>query len=157
MGEALHGRDRRRTPRLALNLAASVRERSRSPFTVALVDLSTHGCRIELGGDLQVDSWIWLKLPGLEPRYSRVAWCKAGFAGIEFEVPLHEAVFDCIVAMDRLPSEAEIGQLKSIGRRCRQLAERPVGHTDDETVAQLLALALYCEAGAGMSENRPST
>lgn len=147
MDMALHGRERRRATRLALNLAASVRERGRSPFTVALLDLSILGCRIELGGDLQPDSWIWIKLPGLEPRYSRVAWSKAGFAGIEFEVPLHEAVFDCLVEIDRLPSEAELSQLKSIGERCRALAGRPTG-ADEETIAQLLALAAYCEAGA---------
>jgi hypothetical protein len=112
-----------------------------------LLDLSVLGCRIELSGDLQADSWIWLKLPGLEPRYSRVAWCKAGFAGIEFEVPLHEAVFDCLVEMDRLPSEAELGQLRSIGQRCRALAARPTGRADEDTIAQLIALAIYCEAG----------
>ncbi len=156
MDEALHGPERRRAARLALNLAASVRERGRSPFTVALLDLSVFGCRIELSGDLETDSWIWLKLPGLEPRYSRVAWCKAGFAGIEFEVPLHEAVFDCLVEMDRLPSEAEIGQLKSIGQRCRALAARPMDRADEETVAQLIALAQYCEAGASGAEHRPS-
>jgi hypothetical protein len=154
MDIALHGPERRRAARLALNLAASVRERGRSPFTVALLDLSVLGCRIELSGDLQADSWIWLKLPGLEPRYSRVAWCKAGFAGVEFEVPLHEAVFDCLVEMDRLPSEAELSQLRSIGARCRALAARTPDRAGEDTVAQLIALAVYCEAGAAGAENR---
>ena len=156
MDMALHGPERRRAARLALNLAASVRERGRSPFTVALLDLSVLGCRIELSGDLQADSWIWLKLPGLEPRYSRVAWCKAGFAGVEFEVPLHEAVFDCLVEMDRLPSEAELGQLRSIGERCRALAARTPDRADEHIVAELIALAVYCEAGAAGAEYRPA-
>jgi hypothetical protein len=142
------GAERRRGPRLAISLAASVRERSRAAFSVTMVDLSTHGCRIELMSDLEPGAWIWLKLPGLEARYSRVAWCRGCFAGIEFEVPLHEAVVDCLVALDYVPSENELEQLRRISARCRALASNPPVRTDEETIGELLALARYCEDGA---------
>jgi hypothetical protein len=148
MDTAYQGPERRRAARLAMSLAASVRERGRTPFSVDLVDLSVSGCRVELSCDVAADSWVWLKLPGLEPRYSRVAWCKGGFAGIAFETPLHEAVIDCLAAMDHVPSQAELGQLKRIGERCRAIAARPPDRTDDATIEELLALAAYCEAGA---------
>ena len=155
MATAYPGPERRRAHRLAMSLAASVRERGRTAVSVDLVDLSTSGCRIELSFDIEADSWVWLKLPGLEPRYSRVAWCKSGFAGIAFENPLHEAVIDCLAAMDHVPSEAELGQLKRIGERCRAIAARPPERTDEATIEELLALAAYCEAGGG-SGDRPA-
>ena len=139
--------ERRRAPRIALSLAASLRERGRTAVSVCLVDLSTLGCRIELGADLEADTCIWLKLPGLEARYSRVAWCRGCFAGIEFEVPLHEAVVDCLVGLDHVPSEAELDQLRRISARCRALAYNPTQPTDHETIVELLALARYCEDG----------
>ena len=141
------GHERRRAPRLAISLAASVRERSRPAFSVTMVDLSTHGCRIELMSDLEPGSWVWLKLPGLEARYSRIAWCRGCFAGIEFEVPLHEAVVDCLVGLDHVPSETELDQLRRISARCRALASNPPERTDQETIVELLALARYCEEG----------
>ena len=142
------GHERRRAARIALSLAASLRERGRTAVSVSLVDLSTHGCRIELGSDLEAGSWVWLKLPGLEARYSRIAWCRGCFAGVEFEVPLHEAVVDCLVRLDYIPSGSELGELRRIAARCRALASNPPERTDEETIGELLALARYCDEGA---------
>jgi hypothetical protein len=140
--------ERRRAPRLAISLAASLRERGRAAFSVELVDLSTLGCRVECSSDIEAGAWVWLKLPGLEPRYSRVAWCRGCFAGIEFEIPLHEAVVDCLVGMDYVPSGPELERLRRISERCRALAARTSGLPGDE--AELLDLARYCEAGAAV-------
>lgn len=148
MDAQFSGAERRRAPRLALSLAATVRERGRPAFSVTMVDLSTNGCRIELMSDLEPGSWVWLKLPGLEARYSRIAWCRGCFAGIEFETPLHEAVVDCLAALDYVPSETELGELRRISARCRAIALNPPVRTDEETIGELLALARYCEAGA---------
>ncbi|HEY0111564.1 MAG TPA: PilZ domain-containing protein [Allosphingosinicella sp.] len=143
------GPERRRSPRLAICLSASLRERGRSAFSVKLVDLSPRGCRVELYSDLPSGVWVWLKLPGLEPRYSRIAWSRGGFAGIEFEAPLHEAVFDVLVGIDREPSEAELEELRRISARCRALAEG-LGEDEEEelTAAGLLALAGDCDSKA---------
>ena len=69
MEASYSGSERRRAPRLAISLAASLRERSRPAFSVGLVDLSPLGCRLELSSDLERGSAVWLKLPGLEARY----------------------------------------------------------------------------------------
>lgn len=155
MDPAYEGAERRRTPRLAISLQASVRERGRGAFSVTMLDLSTNGCRIELMSDLEPGSWIWFKLPGLEARYSRVAWCRGCFAGIEFETPLHDAVVDCLVAMDYVPSEAELDQLRRVSERCRALAPNPPAMTDEETIDQLLQLARYCDEGLAARPGRP--
>ena len=150
------GHERRRVTRIALSLAASLRERGRTAVAVSLVDLSTHGCRIELGSDLEPGSWVWLKLPGLEARYSRIAWCRGCFAGVEFEVPLHDAVVDCMVRLDYVPSGAELDDLRRIAARCRAIASNPPERTDEETIGELLALARYCDEGADGARIAPN-
>ena len=147
MASRYSGPERRRTPRLAISLSASLRERGRSAFSVRLVDISTTGCRIELWSDLPADSWVWLKLPGLEPRYSRLAWCRGGFAGVEFEAPLHEAVVDVLAGIDRVPTDAELAELRRISERCRALASG-LEPEEDESAAELIALAADCERRA---------
>jgi hypothetical protein len=121
---------------------------------VRLLDISTLGCRLELWSDLPVDTWVWLKLPGLEPRYSRLAWCRGGFAGVEFEAPLHEAVVDVLAGIERMPTDTELDELRRISRRCRDLAS---GLDEDEadSAAQLIALAADCERQAGASAPAP--
>lgn len=157
MEASYSGTERRRAPRLAISLAASLRQRSRPAFSVGLVDLSPLGCRLELSSDLETGAAVWLKLPGLEARYSRVAWCKGGFAGIAFEDPLHEAVIDCLVGMDKEPSRAEIEELRRISARCRALAARAVEPSGRGDAAdELLALAHYCESGGGPGIEHPA-
>jgi hypothetical protein len=156
MNAETFGHERRRAPRIALSLAASLRERGRTAVSVSLVDLSTHGCRIELTSDLEPGAWIWLKLPGLEARYSRIAWCRGCFAGVEFEVPLHEAVVDCMVRLDYVPSGSELEDLRRIAARCRAIASNPPVRTDEETIGELLALARYCDEGAAGAHPPPN-
>lgn len=142
------GPERRRTPRVAISLSASLRERGRSAFGVRLVDLSANGCRLDIGSDIEAGAWVWLKLPGLEPRYSRIAWSRAGFAGIEFEAPLHDAVIDALAALDRVPTEGESEELRRIAERCRAAAARLDERWEGEAVGGLLSLASDCERGA---------
>ena len=143
------GAERRRAPRLAISLAASLRERGRNACSVRLVDLSALGCRLELGSDIPQGSWVWLRLPGIEPRFSRVAWSRGGFAGIEFETPLHEAVLDALVGLETRPSESDLDELRRISSRCRSLAARAAELADEEASLELLCLAADCDLEAG--------
>ena len=145
------GSERRRATRLAINVDATLRERGRSSFPVRLVDLSALGCRAEIYADVPADSPVWLKLPGLEPRYSRVAWSRSGFAGIEFEAPLHPSVVDILAGIDRVPTEAELAELRRISARCRALAAKLKHETEEDDAARLLALADDCELQADQS------
>jgi hypothetical protein len=149
MSNAYPGAERRRSPRLAISLGASLRERGRSAFSVRLVDLSALGCRIQLYSDLDSDAMVWLKLPGLEPRVGRIAWCRGGFAGIELEAPLHEAVVDALLGADSRPSLDDLEELRRISERCRVLAARADGAEDEELSTELLKLARDCDVRTG--------
>src|SRR3989337_3288188 len=90
--------ERRRANRAALRLAATVRDGSRSRVQVRIIDLSTHGCRMECPAPLAGDSWIWLNIVGLESQYCRVVWQFQEFVGLEFASPLAEPVFETLLA-----------------------------------------------------------
>jgi hypothetical protein len=66
--------ERRRAHRLALRLNAMMRDGSKSRVKARVIDISTHGCRIECTSGVAEDSWIWLSISGLENQYCRVVW-----------------------------------------------------------------------------------
>jgi hypothetical protein len=82
----------RRAERFQADIAAGVRERGRSVMPIEVVDLSTHGCRIEFSGALVVGAHAWLTLPDLDSRHARVAWMGEGEAGLDFIQPLHPGI-----------------------------------------------------------------
>src|SRR5438270_12539574 len=86
--------ERRRSNRAALNLSATMREGSRSKAQVRLIDISTHGCRIECSTQVTEDSKSWISIAGLENQYCRVVWHCQAFAGVELQKPLADAVLD---------------------------------------------------------------
>lgn len=66
--------------------------------TVMLRDMTTHGARIDGLEHLHLDEPITLLLPGLQAKEAYVAWHKDQSAGLEFDRPLHPAVFEQLVA-----------------------------------------------------------
>ena len=90
--------DRRRFMRYPVNVGAGLASGSERPAApVTVVDLSSHGCGIEVAGHCEPGARVWLKLPGLESLHSRVVWMKGHWLGCEFVRPLHPAVLDMIV------------------------------------------------------------
>lgn len=87
----------RREQRTHCEIGAGLRQRGASVVTIDVVDLSTHGFRASTHLDLQKDSDVWLKLPGLEPLHARVAWMDGYLVGCEFVRPLHPAVLQMVV------------------------------------------------------------
>ncbi|WP_298173513.1 PilZ domain-containing protein [Novosphingobium sp.] len=63
-----------------------------------ILDLSCHGLRLAGMERLRVGESVWITLPGLPPRQAKVVWVDRFEAGCAFIEPLHEAVFDAIVA-----------------------------------------------------------
>lgn len=63
-----------------------------------ILDLSCHGLRLAGMERLRVGECVWITLPGLPPRQAKVIWTDRFEAGCAFIEPLHEAVFDAIVA-----------------------------------------------------------
>lgn len=128
--------ERRRAPRAALRLSATIREPGRSRTQVRVIDISVHGCRIEATLGLSPDSWVLLSIAGLETQYSRVVWQCHEFAGLEFGTPLSEMVLDSLLANQNRLSEAAIGELRDIAARTHRLAARQEDG-DTELLAEL--------------------
>ena len=85
-------RERRWRPRAAASFAARFRERWRARFDVGIVELSTHGCRVECATPPTPGAGCWVMLPAIESLYARVVWRRDSHFGLEFEQPLHPAV-----------------------------------------------------------------
>ena len=126
--------ERRRAPRAALRLNATIREPGRSRVGVRVIDISTHGCRIEAPTGAYADSWILLSITGLETQYSRIVWRHHEFAGLEFATPLAEPVLDRL--LEHQLSETTVSELRDIAARTHRLATAQ-GDSDGEALAEL--------------------
>lgn len=127
--------ERRRAPRTALRLNASIREPGRSRSGARVIDISTHGCRIEALPGVTVDSWILLSIAGLETQYSRVVWACHEFAGIEFATPISDIVLDRLLQDHGALSETAISELRSIATRAHRLSTQE--ESERRTLAEL--------------------
>ena len=130
--------DRRRAPRAALRLTATIREPGRSRTQVRVIDMSTHGCRIEATSGPSVDTWVLLSIGGLDTQYCRVVWQVHEFAGLEFAAPISEAVLERLMESQQDLSESAVKELRDIAQRTHRLAaasKHPNGGT--ETLADL--------------------
>lgn len=87
----------RKADRVSVELDAGLRQRGASAVSVHILDLSTHGFRINTHLELAVGTDVWLRLPGLEPSLARVMWIEGCLAGCAFERPLHPAVLELVV------------------------------------------------------------
>jgi hypothetical protein len=132
--------NRRRVERLALRLSATMRDARSSRVRARVIDMSTHGCRIECTAPVDDGSWVWLSIAGLENQYCRVVWHCQEFIGLEFERPLSEAVFEKLLADQGQLSEAAIKELRSIATRTHWLARSA---TDDQ-ISLLADLSRKC-------------
>jgi len=147
--------ERRRSNRTALSLTATLRDGTRSRAKVRVIDMSTHGCRVECPSSVADDSWVWLSVGGIETQYCRVAWHCGGFVGLEFNTPLPEAVFDRLLADQAKLPETTITELREIASRTHRLA-RQAGDAD---IAILADLSRKCAVDAvveGLRLGRPA-
>ena len=93
----LPDQDARKAPRRIVNLAAALREEGAVTSMARISDISTGGCRIESDTPLEVGAQVWLKLPGLETKRSRIVWANGRIGGCEFEIPLHAAEIETLI------------------------------------------------------------
>jgi hypothetical protein len=92
--ERAAAQDQRRFARHQVSLSAGLGAPDRPSSAIAVIDLSTHGCGIEIDSHLDAGGRVWVALPGLEPWPSRVIWAQDNRAGLAFDRPLHQAVVD---------------------------------------------------------------
>lgn len=127
--------ERRKAPRTALRLSATIREPGRSRTTARVIDISTHGCRIEANLSASEDSYLLLSIAGLETQYCRVVWNCHEFVGIEFAAPLADAVLERLLSDHQQMSETAISDLRSIANRAHHLSVQEGG--DRQTLTEL--------------------
>lgn len=128
--------ERRRAERAALRLSATIREPGRSRAAVRVIDMSTHGCRIEATTGPSPDTWVLLSIAGLETQYCRVVWQFHEFAGLEFAAPIAETVLERLLQDQQQLSEATIKELRDIANRTHRLSAKQA-NGDAETLADL--------------------
>jgi PilZ domain-containing protein len=128
--------DRRRVNRTALSLSATVRDGAQTKAKARVIDMSTHGCRVECPSAVAAGSWVWLGITGLETQHCRVVWHCHEFAGLEFEKPLSEAVFERLLQQQTQLPKTEIDELRNIAGRAHSLA-RQAGDDEIHLIAEL--------------------
>lgn len=114
--------ERRRAPRTALRLAATIRQPGRGRIAARILDISTHGCRIEATTSAAAGTWVLLSVAGLETQYCRIAWHCQEFSGLEFATPLAEPVLERLLQDQHCLSENVIRDLREIARRAHSLS-----------------------------------
>jgi hypothetical protein len=94
----------RSAERRIVNLAARLRDPGATLVEAEVRDLSTDGFMAETSLALETGAIVWLKLPGLEPQNSRVAWAEEGRIGCQFATPLHPLTLEMLVKTTRKPA-----------------------------------------------------
>ena len=90
--------DRRRWARFPLEAEVAFRRPREPHYQIGVNDLTPQGCRVTCPERLEVGDLVWVQLPTLESLPSWVRWASPAQSGVEFDRPLHEAVFDMMAA-----------------------------------------------------------
>lgn len=82
--------------RVTLDAEIAVRRAGFPNYRVSIRDLSPEGCRFEFVDRPNVNERVWIKIEGLEALEGIVCWVKGTAAGVQFDHPVHPAVFDML-------------------------------------------------------------
>lgn len=80
--------DRRRFPRLPIEVDAKMRELGASGVEARVLNISERGFMAESEGRFEVGSRVWLMLPGKERANAVVRWTAGDKIGAEFAEPI---------------------------------------------------------------------
>ena len=80
--------ERRRSPRVPVELEAKMRELGASGVEAKVLNISESGFMAESEGRFEVGSRIWLMLPGRERANAVIKWTAGDKIGAEFAEPL---------------------------------------------------------------------
>jgi hypothetical protein len=87
----------RRSERVSLAADVSLRRIGKSTFRVTLNDVSPEGCRVQLVERPAAGERVLVKFEGLEVLEAEVCWVEGFTAGLNFDKPMHPAVFELLV------------------------------------------------------------
>ncbi len=88
ISEASDPADRRRSSRVAVEIAARVRELGEEGCEARVVNISNTGFMAETDGTFEVGTRVWLILPGRERANALVRWIAGDKMGAEFAEPI---------------------------------------------------------------------
>lgn len=93
--------DRRGAWRSDARIKGTLRGSDDMLLKVDVVNISSHGCRIDLAGKLPEAALVKLKLGSAGFFACRVVWSHVGTAGLEFSQPLHPDLVHQLMAPPR--------------------------------------------------------
>ena len=80
--------DRRRLPRLPVEIEAKMRELGASGVDAKVLNISSSGFMAESEGRFEVGARVWLMLPGRERANAVIKWTAGDKIGAEFAEPI---------------------------------------------------------------------
>lgn len=92
------GPNPRKCRRVHLLAEVSLRRTGHRSYRVRIFDASPYGCKAEFVERPEIDEHLWVKFDGLEALEATVCWIRGFEVGLEFEKPVHQAVFDLLVS-----------------------------------------------------------
>ena len=98
--DASHGDEPRNKQRRPVTAEVWVRRAGVHRFRVRIFDASAEGCKIEFVERPASGERLWVRFDGLEALAATVRWVYGHTGGVQFERPLHEAVFRNVFSPD---------------------------------------------------------
>lgn len=89
--------DTRRSNRVPINCELEFKRHGDVRYRVELFDLSPQGCCLSPPVRVSEGDSISLRIPGMEAVHGQIAWVEGWKAGVEFDHPFHDAVFQHVV------------------------------------------------------------
>jgi hypothetical protein len=87
----------RKSSRVGLDAEVLLRRAGHNNYRANVHDVSQEGCKVEFVERPTLDEIVWVKFEGLEAIEAMVCWVEGFAAGLEFQRPVHPAVFDVLI------------------------------------------------------------
>ena len=87
----------RKSPRVGLAAEVSLRRSGQKTYRANVHDVSQDGCKVEFVERPMLDELVWVKFEGLEALEAMVCWVEGFSVGLEFQRPVHPAVFEVLL------------------------------------------------------------
>jgi len=81
-----------------MSAEVTLRRPGQTSYRVRIMDVSPHGCKAEFVERPKLDELVWLKFEGLDALEAIVCWVGGFEVGLEFQKPIHPAVFEMLVS-----------------------------------------------------------
>ncbi len=88
----------RKNVRVSLDATVQLRRAGKSHHQVKIFDLSANGCKAEFIERPMLDELVWVKFDQLNAIEAMVCWTVGFNVGLEFDRPIHPAVFEMLLA-----------------------------------------------------------